>query len=210
MDFSDLPAAPRPTSPPPTEERKRQRVSFQIEGHFGPKHDPLDPKAQPATFVHIQGLPQTLEKQVQAMPLKSYGQEGRQYFQPWEYKTYDPESECKGKKWQANVGVAGSPLELCTGPGALVKECINNVKGKEIFDDVVKTLGDAVVGKWRDSGYTSTKNKVTVLTNTDRNLVMYGGPTYIFGKQFTAQYPDLKRRKVRRVSVTKGRVRMTD
>ena len=107
--------------------------------------------------------------------------------------------ECKGKKWQANVGVKGSPLELCTGPGALVKECANNVKGKEIFDDVVNSLGDAVVGKWRDSGYTSTKNKVTVLTNTDRNLLMYGGPTYIFGKQFVAQYPDLKRRKVRRV-----------
>ena len=79
----------------------------------------------------------------------------------------------------------------------MIKECINEMKGKEIFDDVIaNVLGPGVVGAWTKSGYCSTKNIITVLAKDGEGLVMHGSATYVLGTPISIKYPMLAKKKV--------------
>ena len=50
--FSDLEEAPTDTTP----EKKKQKCSFTVRGHFGPKNLPLEEGQIPAAQLHLKGL----------------------------------------------------------------------------------------------------------------------------------------------------------
>ena len=81
--FSKLGAAPDETAPATVEKpNKRQRL-VRVKGFFSPKHDAISEGAQPATYCHMLDLPRQAQEIVKASPIRSYGQNGVQYFEQW-------------------------------------------------------------------------------------------------------------------------------
>ena len=186
--FAGLSAAPTVT---PEKEAKRADTRRTYDAHFGVVNHPLKEGQQPSTFAIILGLSRRDQEQLKAAEIKTYGQNGIDFSEPWKFRTFAGDSKFQGVEWQKGIGTPAAPsLALCKGPGGMVKPCINEVYAKRAAEDaVVSTLGQRLT--WTASGYESKKNNLTMIVTPDEEAVFYGNPTYVLNQAFYENWPDV-------------------
>lgn len=197
--FAALEAAPDLTASDKTPEKPHKKADTrrQISAHFGPVNHPLKHGQQPGTHCIIMGLSRQEQEKLKNSEIKTYGQNGQDFCEPWKFRTFASDSKFMGVKWQDGIGTDRAPdLKLCKGSGAMIKPCINEVYAKKAAEDAIDMLGHKL--NWVVSNYRSKKNDVTMLV-IDNKPLFYGNPTYVLNQMFNDMWPtvEFKREQVR-------------
>ena len=184
--FAALDAAPDVT---PEKEPAAKKARQTISGHFGPVNHALKPGQQPGTFCVLMGLSRQDQEKLKNSEIKTFGQNGQDYCEPWKYRTFASDSKFMGIKWQDGIGTDRAPdLKLCKGSGAMIKHSINEVYAKKAAENAIEILGLKL--DWVESNYKSKKNDLTMLV-IDQKPVFYGNPTYVLDQAFSEMWPDV-------------------
>ena len=168
--FADLEDAPVDTTP----EKKKQKVSYNITGHFGPKNLPLEEGQVPVAQLHIKGLPYTAQQQLKELQVKTFDLNGQEFLDAFKYSDYNTNSKFKGVLYKKDCGQKGTTLELCKGPGAMCVPTLNEHYAKLSFDDISERIFPGSDFKWQVSGYENPRNVIQIQILDGREMAVYG------------------------------------
>ena len=102
--FSALESAPAVVTPEKGPAAKRADTRKVLSGHFGPVNHALKAGQQPGTYAVLLGLSRQQQEKLKNLEIKTFGQNGQDYCEPWKYRTFASDSKFMGIKWQDGIG----------------------------------------------------------------------------------------------------------